>query len=234
MFKFAPQSNSSMSYSRPSGPYNAPPGTTRPPRNVEDIVTRLPPLTDSSKLPSLPSPPREPLVFHGKYTVSTHLVPAAYPRHPSSAHLLHPKVSPPIPSQPSPEQATTKERRQAWAKHTSQLLTQKRAILQEVEYELEDSSFEFDTLDDPVLWNAINRYARIENVEDNQSDTALTLIVTCANGYPKEVGSTHIEFRPLDEREILFCVDLGTSVATHDFPMRTPSLGDSASRDLGN
>lgn len=188
MFRLS--SKPSTSYHPPSGAYNSPPGT-RPPRNVEDIVSRLPPLPDALNLPHLPIPVRDPLVFDGKYTVTTHLVPAAYPRHPSSAHLLHPKVPHPIVTKPSLEQAQTKGDRKYWAEATFTLMAQKREILEQVEAEMKDAdaTFKFGRLDDPLLWNSVNRYARIENGSESRDDAGLTLIITSANGFPKEVGS---------------------------------------------
>jgi hypothetical protein len=46
-----------------------------------------------------------------------------------------------------------------------------------------------ETEESPVMWNVINRYARI-GPPNRQRDIGLTVVVTHANGFHKEVSST--------------------------------------------
>ena len=109
--------------------------------------------------PALSCPPRDHR-FTSTYTVTTHLIPAAFPR-----------VSPFVPLPPVPEHESKDERRTRVERHASEFLVLNAQ----------------HTPDKPeshptVLWTALNRYVRAD------CGTGLTLLLLHANGLHKEVS----------------------------------------------
>ena len=118
---------------------------------------------EPSTLPSLPSPPRRP-AFSDLYTLSTHIVPAAYPR-----------LTPDVPQPEVPDNSIGKEER-------NRIITQKAT-------EMLGAKRRHSAASEPregsrkLLWNCVNRYAR----NDLTGQKGLTLFFAHANGFPKEV-----------------------------------------------
>jgi hypothetical protein len=109
--------------------------------------------------PLLPSPPRHPLPMIAKeYVMSTHIVPAAYPR-------LSPDVPIPI--------STDGERRTRATRDRDHLLEIEDRYANG-EHQLPVSSYR--------LWNCVNRYVR-----KHLRGRGLTLFCVHANGFPKEI-----------------------------------------------
>jgi hypothetical protein len=118
---------------------------------------------EPSILPTLPSPPRPPAFSH-LYTLSTHIIPAAYPR-----------VTPDVPEPGRvPDTGIGKEERSRIGnQRVAEILDAK--CKQSNGGPIEGSR--------KLLWNCINRYAR----NDMNGQKGLTLFLAHANGFPKEV-----------------------------------------------
>ena len=114
-------------------------------------------------LPSLPSPPRQP-VFSNLYTLSTHIIPGAYPRVVSDVSL----------PEPAPDVGITQEeRKRISAQKTVEILHAKQ----------KQSAAEPVAGSEKLLWNCVNRYVK----RDLREQKGLTLFFAHANGFPKEV-----------------------------------------------
>jgi hypothetical protein len=111
--------------------------------------------------PSLPCPPRDHR-FTNEYTVTTHLIPAAFPR-----------ASPFIPVPASPNNESKEERRARVQLYASELLSH------QAQHEPGHSGPQ-----SRVLWSVVNRYVR----EGNGGGSGLTLLLLHANGLHKEVN----------------------------------------------
>ncbi|KAJ6525680.1 Alpha/beta hydrolase family-domain-containing protein, partial [Mycena capillaripes] len=111
-------------------------------------------------LPS-PLPPRS--FADSRYSVSTHLVPAAHLR--STALPESPPPAPAPDTASKPERRARNAERKAWV---------------EAQTERQHGRHE------RVLWSAVNRYARKDAVGDELS-TGVTLFLAHANGFPKEI-----------------------------------------------
>lgn len=149
------------------------------------ICTELPsfPLPESLVLPSLPSPVRSEEFFPG-YTVTTHLVPAAYPRYSYQEPRRYAATSRDI-SNDAPLDSAPKDIRHNWAKETASKLLKKRQDL--LNARVEHLPQDGPGLDPgSVLWNAVNRYARTEPPKDIR-EFGLTVIICHENGLHKEV-----------------------------------------------
>lgn len=144
--------------------------------------------------PVLPSPTRLPAPEHlrERYELTTHIVPAAYPR-------STPFVPEPPPPARSPDVPPTKEERRA-------------DVLRVVEDVLEVST-KFSRLpeypgdrDGRLLWNVVSRYRRKGlRLEEMKNRKCLTLLFFHANGFPKEVSMSlhrtqYIRRSAVDER----------------------------------
>lgn len=86
-----------------------------------------------------------------------------------------------MPTRPSVEEALTKQGRAAWAARTYKLLHDKRDVV--VECDLKKDT---PLSPGPLLWNVVNRIAYTSPTY-NKKDVGLTIVVTHANGYHKEV-----------------------------------------------
>ena len=123
-----------------------------------------PPTVCPSTRPAPPSPPRKSLIEEW-YTLSTHLVPAAYPR-------TTPFVSvPPLP-QWSPDKAEFKA---SVEKTVDALIGAKEALWAG---KLDDAP-----RNKKLMWHCVNRYVRKRGV-----GKGVTLFLAHANGFPKEVN----------------------------------------------
>jgi len=111
----------------------------------------------SFEYPALPCPTRDHR-FTSTYTVTTHIIPAAFPR-----------VSPFVPLPPVPENESRDERSARVEQYTSELLDLQTQ-------HAPDTSGSQPT----VLWSVLNRYVRAD------SGTGLTLLLLHANGFHKE------------------------------------------------
>ncbi|KDQ56901.1 hypothetical protein JAAARDRAFT_131855 [Jaapia argillacea MUCL 33604] len=117
-------------------------------------------------LPSLPSPPRS-FSFESTYTLTTHIIPAAYPR--STPDVTLPVVN---------LRTTDKEVRKAnVTKATQELL------------DIKDKSLKGELVGGSrkVLWNCVNRYVRKGGRPSNAGKRSVTLFCLHANGFPKEI-----------------------------------------------
>jgi len=135
--------------------------------------------------PSLPSPPRQP-VFSNLYTLSTHIIPGAYPRVVSDVPLL----------ERAPNTGITQEEwKRINAQKTVEILHAKQ----------KQSTAEPVAGSEKLLWICVNRYVR----RNLRGQTGLTLFFAHANGFPKEVG-----FSPhLASLVVEMVADLGTLAA---------------------
>ncbi|KAF8336444.1 uncharacterized protein EI90DRAFT_175493 [Cantharellus anzutake] len=157
---------------------------TRDASAIPQFSPSIPPV-----LPPLPSPPRDPDFLTG-YTVTTHLVPAASPRESIFQERRHagdfPSISPVIPS----EKVKTKQDRAEWSKRMVEALNRKRTGITEAMIRAESTWSPLDYTEEdagPLLWNAINRYARFQEQRDTR-DVGLTVVIAHANGMHKEVN----------------------------------------------
>jgi hypothetical protein len=123
------------------------------------------------ELPLLPCPPRKPqFAFpgHTKWSLSTHLFPAAYPR-------TLPHVAAPL---PAPAFALEgKEARAAWVQNVTDELLRAHEDAQEAQV-----SGKVAEGDVQPFWCVVNRYVR----SDARGD-GITLVLAHANGFTKEV-----------------------------------------------
>jgi len=113
------------------------------------------------RYPALPCPPRHHR-FTSSYTVTTHLIPAAFPR-----------SSPFVPLPPFPAHETKEERAARIQRFTDELLS-----LQD--QHVPDQSETQQT----VLWSVLNRYVH----KSTAGASGLTLLLLHANGLHKEVS----------------------------------------------
>ncbi|EGO26749.1 hypothetical protein SERLADRAFT_464144 [Serpula lacrymans var. lacrymans S7.9] len=123
--------------------------------------------------PQLPSSPRPP-AFHDLYTLSTHIIPAAYPR-----------VVPDIPIPEAPSQYTDKEERKRHVQRLGGEIAERQELFGRGQLPGEPSR--------KVLWNCINRYVKNTHSTDNKSK-GVTLLLAHANGFPKEIWETTLRY----------------------------------------
>lgn len=143
-----------------------------PPTLADDIPRPLLPLRsppEPLRYPALPCPPRHHR-FTSSYTVTTHLIPAAFPR--SSPFV-------PLPALPAHE--TKDERAARIQRFTDELLSLQAQ-------HVPDQSGTQQT----VLWSVLNRYVRKSTGIGGAS--GLTLLLLHANGLHKEVS---VKTRPV-------------------------------------
>ena len=118
---------------------------------------------EPSFLPPLPSPRRQP-AFSDLYTLSTHIIPAAYPRLTSDV---------PQPERVPDNSVDKEERKRIIEQKSVEMLAAKRR--QSASKPGEGSR--------KLLWNCVNRYVK----NDLNGAGGLTLFFAHANGFPKEV-----------------------------------------------
>jgi len=118
----------------------------------------------NSHSPPLPSPPRQ--TIHAAYALTTHLIPAAFPR-----------SVPDVPFREIPPHSTPD--RQAQVASLARELIEERACFAQGKLYGDHSQ--------KPLWNCVNRYVRTDN-----PGSGLTLLLAHANGFPKEACYQHI------------------------------------------
>lgn len=118
---------------------------------------------EPSSYPALPSPLRQPS-FADLYTLTTHIIPAAYPR-------ITADIAPP--ERISDSITDKAERQKIVAQKTSELLARKQ----------QQPAVNAGKGSEKLLWNCVNRYVK----KDLNSPKGLTLFFAHANGFPKEV-----------------------------------------------
>ncbi|KAF9508590.1 hypothetical protein BS47DRAFT_1397676 [Hydnum rufescens UP504] len=155
-----------------------------PTRKLRDLPTALPTF---DSYPPLPSP--RSLDFVPGYNLTTHIIPASYPRQ----SFLEPRRYPHLEAvqfiPPPPEE---KFKRQAWAFDTGTKLRGKQAALLKLRTENRSEVKDPQELTGPVLWNAVNRYARIGAPKD-QKAIGITVVLSHGNGSHKEVWEPTIK-----------------------------------------
>ncbi|TFK44136.1 hypothetical protein BDQ12DRAFT_4197 [Crucibulum laeve] len=149
-----------LSYSKPKQPFAISTINPRP----QFLPLEAPPITDV--YPSLPGPPRSP-VFMPTHTLSTHIIPAAFPQCPSTPGQIE-----------MPATFSTKEERAVWIKKTSvEMVHEKLDLIAGKDVGQVTSS--------ALLWSCINRIAR--NSPPEAGKTGITLVVTNPLGFHKEI-----------------------------------------------
>ncbi len=153
-----------LSYTRPT--------ELEPLANIQPRCLRpvsIPPTP--SNLPALPSLPR-PSLLQPFYTLTTHFVPAAYPR-----------STPNVPKPSLPVFSPDKEKWKESVNTTAKEIFHARERQWNGGLNKEGSEI--------TLWNCVNRYAR-KPTEDSggRAGEGLTLFFAHANGFPKEVSCT--------------------------------------------
>jgi hypothetical protein len=155
----APMSNNTI-----PRPQQAPPALADEPLPSGSIPGSLLPLRsppEPLRYPPLLCPPRHHL-FTNSYTVTTHLIPAAFPR-----------SSPFVPLPPFPARETKEERAARIQRFTGELLSL------QAQHAPDQSGTQ-----QPVLWSVLNRYVR----KSIGGASGLTLLLLHANGLHKEVS----------------------------------------------
>ena len=151
------------SYPRPEAPWPI----KFPVRTLEPLEP-LPPLP--SELPALPSPPRKSLL-HPEWTLSTHIVPAAYLR--TTPLVPVPKIPPFAPGQ-------DKKQRKAAVDALADEVA-------EVKFQQGKGDLKHLGRDKTVLWCCVNRYVRTSGASSSGKRN-VTLFPAHANGFSKEVS----------------------------------------------
>lgn len=172
-----------ISYPRPVAPTRHTPIADR--RDIRTIRTTSPPLP--AVLPPLPTSPRAP-EFLKDFSVTTHLVPAAYPRLSYREPLQYAETRGEGPHFVSHAemQAPPGEDRKAWAARQSELLMWRRDEIRRLRQAGAPTVPDGQEDDGPLLWHAVNRYARV-SAPRNPGNIGLTLFAAHANGMHKEV-----------------------------------------------
>jgi pimeloyl-ACP methyl ester carboxylesterase len=150
-----------MSYSRPA---NLPTWKSINPRPFPGTFSSV---SEPCILPQLPSPIREP-TFAENYTLTTHVVPAAYPR-----------VSPDIPVVqvlPTTWPSSEEESRRILSRTADEVI----ARLEK------HANGRLDSRDRKIYWNCVNRYVK-KDLRDASDNKRLTLFFAHASGFPKEI-----------------------------------------------
>lgn len=181
MFPFSPVPRLKMSESR-SAPRPSFPLPSSP-LAIHELQPRpLPPVRAPEHvgpLPPLPSPPRpaHPVIAK-RYKLSTHLVPAAYPR-----------LTPDVPAPTPPAFSTDKAQWKASVENTLNEILGARIK----QWSGELSTHKASTT---LLWNCIDRYVRRDTARST-SGKPVTLFFAHANGFPKEVSNVSICVRSI-------------------------------------
>ncbi|KAI6038643.1 Alpha/beta hydrolase family-domain-containing protein [Pisolithus marmoratus] len=124
----------------------------------------------SPQSPSLPSPARKDTI-HDAYVLSTHIIPAAFPRS--------------VPDVPLPEIPTLSSLTSASLRRKQVTTIIKELIERQTRFAQGKLTGDFSQ---KPLWNCINRCVRKHS--RNTVRTGLTLLLVHGNGYPKEIWET--------------------------------------------
>ncbi|KAG2135958.1 Alpha/Beta hydrolase protein [Suillus clintonianus] len=119
------------------------------------------------EVPPLPFKPRSDSLL-GIYNISTHIIPAAYPR-----------VTPDIPVPQPPPRSSKRDEGSI-----------KKLGLELMEQQLRQSEDGYSAVtDERPLWNCVNRYVK-KDKETNAKSKGITLFLVHATGFPKEIWET--------------------------------------------
>ncbi|KAI6037055.1 Alpha/Beta hydrolase protein [Pisolithus microcarpus] len=124
----------------------------------------------SARCPDLPSPPRQDIV-HKDYVLSTHIVPAAYPRL---------ALDVPLPEIPSYDDSTSPTERQERIATVVERLIERQECFTQGRMSVGHGQ--------KPLWNCVNRYVR--TYRRSTMGTGLTLFLAHAIGFQKEIWET--------------------------------------------
>lgn len=128
--------------------------------------------------PALPAEAKERVrsgdLFSEDYALSTHLLPAAYPRT-TPAITVPADLAHPLPSDSSKAQRAERSKR---------LLD----FVMETKNSQMRGGFPPDVREQRLLWNSVNRYRRRKPA--GRGRKSVTLVLFHANGFPKEVSSS--------------------------------------------
>jgi hypothetical protein len=140
--------------------------------NTKNLLVALStPPSHKQALPLLPSPARTPAFSDhvlSSYSLSTHIFPAAFPR-----------STPPIQAPVLNTSKAAPEVRKAEVKKAVASILESRICYGRGDFEQER--------DTRVLWICVNRYVRACEAGVSEGGEGLTLIMSQANGFPKEV-----------------------------------------------
>ncbi|KII85654.1 hypothetical protein PLICRDRAFT_115758 [Plicaturopsis crispa FD-325 SS-3] len=186
------------------------PSVTLHPRTFHDLLPLLAPPVGLADYPALPSPPRPPL-FTASYTLSTHILPAAFPRAPSAQW-----------TPPSGGKAD-----KAAALEACAYMSERK--------ERAERDEDVGPARNEVLWTVCNRYAR-----RRRTSTGLTLVLVHGVGTHKETWEPTLQSLlarasgDIEEVWALDCVQHGDSALVNDANLGDIfDLGD-YSRDVTN
>jgi hypothetical protein len=163
---------------RPGAPIDVP-LYQYPTGHDRDIPSVLPKI---DSYPALPSPRRSPQFVPG-YNVTTHIIPASYPRQSFREPRRYPDLEP-IPSIEPPTKS--KAERQAWASDICSRLIDKGADIVKLRATNNFSEAMGKNEESPVMWNVINRYARVGPPKERGS-IGITAVALHAGLFHKEV-----------------------------------------------
>ncbi|EJU01434.1 hypothetical protein DACRYDRAFT_107985 [Dacryopinax primogenitus] len=156
-----------------------------PPFYIPFPIRPLPPPTlhPPPSLPSLPSPPR-PSPFPG-WELTTHLIPSASPRASPTATTrnIRPQYPPTLEREKEDRAREVERLRVAMRAQRARDCERKSWVSYEGE---------------PRLWNVLNRFmrspARLSGGAGADAEDGLTILLTHANGFPKEVYEPFLSF----------------------------------------
>lgn len=148
------------------------PNTSSPPVNPRPSLP-IQCYSHPLQYPSLPSPPRQDTI-HEAYALSTHFIPAAFPR-------LVPDL--PVPQIPTYTSSTSALERQKQVTTIVRELVERQTRFAQGKLTGNHSQ--------KLLWNCVNRYVRTNR--RNTSGTGLTLFLVPAAGFPKEIWETMLQ-----------------------------------------
>ncbi|KAH8112353.1 Alpha/beta hydrolase family-domain-containing protein [Phellopilus nigrolimitatus] len=111
-----------------------------------------------------------------EFSLSTHLVPAAYPR---TTPFL------PLPERFASSYTTSKEERKARAQEVTEYILS-------VKKRQSNGEITPDERENRLLWNCVNRYARKDRTP--KSKKSITLLLTHANGFPREIWEPFLRY----------------------------------------
>ncbi|KAH7911504.1 Alpha/beta hydrolase family-domain-containing protein [Hygrophoropsis aurantiaca] len=125
------------------------------------------------KYPNLPSKPRAER-FYGPFAVSTHIIPAAYPR-----------MVPQIPLPQIPKFSPNAQERKQNINRLAEEIQVRQHMFGQGKLPGQPS--------EAMLWNCVNRYFRTD-YPPLEEHTGITLFLAHANGFPKEIWETTLRF----------------------------------------
>lgn len=185
---------------------------------VEDIrnAAELPslPLPADLPYPALPSPSRALSSFAPGYTVTTHIVPGAFPRYSYEQPRKYALTSGAQIVEDAPPDSASKVVKQKWGSDKRHELVQKGVQVYESRVKrLPEDGPGSAASSGPVVWNVVNRYAPAQKPSRTDDRVGLTLLAWHANGIHKEVLPFSIHLIFLRSNLSLLMIDLGTNIS---------------------